>query len=324
MVAPLLLGEPFMHSTNYLVIGLGEILWDLFPDGKKLGGAPTNFAYISTLLGNEGVVASRLGNDAFGTEIQTLLQSLRLEARYLQTDFTHPTGTVKVQLDPQGHATFEFSSSVAWDFLDWTSQWQSLSRRADAICFGSLAQRSLRSRETIRKFLASVPPQTLRIFDVNLRQSYFSNEIIEDSAKLAHIMKLNSEELPVIAKMFGIQHTDELSTAQHIRQRFNLKLICVTRGPEGSLLVDENSHHEHPSFPATVVDTVGAGDAFTAALVYHFLRNASLETMNIAANYMGAWVASQPGATPPADERHLRLVRNPALIQRNAQASPIV
>lgn len=303
-----------MRSANHLVIGLGEILWDLLPDGKKLGGAPANFAYISTLLGNKGVVASRLGNDAFGIEIQTLLQSLRLEAGYLQTDLTHPTGTVKVQLDPQGHATFEFASSVAWDFLEWTSQWQSLSQRADVVCFGSLAQRSLHSRETIRQFLASVPPQTLRIFDVNLRQSHFSDEIIEDSAKLAHIMKFNNEELPVIAKMFGIQHPDELSAAQQIRQRFNLKLVCVTRGPNGSLLVDEYSHHEHPGFPATVVDTVGAGDAFTGALVYHFLRNASLETMNVAANYMGAWVASQQGATPLADEQQLQLVRNPSLL----------
>jgi fructokinase len=198
---------------------------------------------------------------------------------------------------------------VAWDFLEWTSAWQGLAQKADAVCFGSLAQRSPKSRETIHSFLKTIRPETTRIFDVNLRQSFYTAQILVDSVKQADIIKLNHDELPTVVQLLGFPFQEEESAAQWLLHTFRVKLVCVTRGGEGALLVSEHGKHEHPGIRVQVADTVGAGDAFTAALVYHFLRRGSLATMNEAANRMGSWVASQAGATPSRDESRLQKVR---------------
>jgi fructokinase len=287
-----------MLGKRHVVIGLGELLWDLFPAGKQLGGAPANFAYITSLLGDEGIPASRLGQDALGEEAIRRLGGLGLPTEFIQRDVEHPTGTVKVEVDAAGQPRFEISQSVAWDFLDWTPQWQKMAQQADAVCFGSLGQRSERSRSTILAFVLASKPSALRVFDVNLRQSFYSKEILSESMKLSHVVKLNQDELPRIMKLFDLEHRCDEDSAPHLRSLYDLKLVCVTRGNGGSLLVSADECNEHAGFDVKVQDTVGAGDAFTAALVHGYLRGTALAEINETANRVGAWVASQPGATP--------------------------
>jgi fructokinase len=287
-----------MPSTRHTVVGLGELLWDLLPAGKQLGGAPANFAYITSLLGDDGIPASRLGQDDLGEEAIRRLGQLGLPTDFVQRDTHHPTGMVKVEVDRTGQPYFKICESVAWDFLEWTSQWQRLASQTDAVCFGSLAQRSALSRSTIRSFLESTRPDAVRVFDVNLRQNFYSAEVLSASLKLATIVKLNHEELPRIMQLVEFEHRSEELSAQRLVALYNLKLVCVTRGNGGSLLTSPDASHAHQGFRVKVADTVGAGDAFTAAMVHEYLRGASLQRMNETANRIGAWVASQVGATP--------------------------
>lgn len=292
-----------------IVVGLGEVLWDMFPEGKKLGGAPANFAYISNLLGDRGVVASRVGNDELGREAVSRVQALGGETGDIQTDAIHATGTVEVSIDKDGQAKFEIKKDVAWDFLEWTSEWSALAKRCNAVCFGSLAQRSAQSRETIQSFLQEAFPSAVCVFDVNLRQCYHTAELLSASMQKAHVVKLNHEELPVVTKLLGFESLDEKTAAKWLQEKFHLRLVCVTRGARGSLMIGENDSVEHPGFEVKVADTVGAGDAFTAALVHHFLRRASLAEMSEAANQWGSWVASQVGAMPVPDAGRLEKLR---------------
>lgn len=287
-----------MLNQRHIVVGLGELLWDLLPAGKQLGGAPANFAYITSLLGDHGIPLSRLGRDASGTEGIRRLGELALPTEFIQQDDEHPTGTVKVDVDRTGQPRFEISESVAWDFLDWTPQWQKLAEQADAVCFGSLAQRSDRSRDTIRRFVLASRPSAVRVFDVNLRQSFYTAQVLAESMRLATIVKLNHEELPKIMRLFEWEDLGQQDSARRLLSAYDLKLVCVTRGTEGSLLVSAEECSEHPGFKVKVADTVGAGDAFTAALVHGYLRRTSLAQINETANRVGAWVASQSGATP--------------------------
>jgi fructokinase len=290
-------------SERFTVVGLGEMLWDLLPSGKQLGGAPANFAYITALLGDRALVASRVGKDRLGNAAARRLTRLGLPATFLQVDADRPTGTVNVTVDEQGQPKFEIMEKVAWDFFEWTPQWQELAVKADAVCFGSLAQRSAQSRVTILAFLEAVQPGTLRIFDVNLRQAFFNKDVLSESTSRADIMKLNDDEIMRVTQLLGGAAHDQQSAAQWILKKYGLKLVCVTRGGQGSLLVTPKATDEHPGHPVKVQDTVGAGDAFTAALVHKYLRKAPLRAMNAAANRMGSWVASQVGATPPADPK---------------------
>jgi fructokinase len=299
-----------MPDKPYNIVGLGELLWDVFPQGKELGGAPANFAYMTSLLGDHGIVASRVGSDALGRTAGRRLERIGLRSKYLQIDTQHPTGTAKLYVDPAGQPTFEIAEGVAWDFFEWTPEWQKLASTADAVCFGSLAQRSPQSRATIRLFLQEVSRGTTRIFDVNLRQHFFSAEILSDSLKLADIVKFNREELPNAVKLLGGTFIDEERSAGWIRDTYGLRLVCITRGAKGSLLVSPNEVNQHGGVRVVVADTVGSGDAFTAALTYHYLRHGSLATMNEAANRMGAWVATQTGATPPRDDYYLQQIRS--------------
>jgi fructokinase len=280
------------------VVGLGEVLWDLFPGRACLGGAPANFAYITTLMGDQGIVASRVGEDSRGLDALRRMEELGLDIDHVQTDRDHPTGTVKVELDGNGQPRFEIANPVAWDFLDCSEDWQRLAGEADAVCFGSLAQRSEKSHETIHNFLGSTSSDTLRVFDVNLRQSYYSADIVSDSMRLADIVKVNDEELPKIMSMTKIAHKDELSSAKRLIDAYELKVVCITRGGRGSLLVRNGDSSAHPGFKVRVADTVGSGDAFTAGLVHEYLHGASLDLMNEVANLVGAWVASEVGAMP--------------------------
>jgi len=286
-----------------VVVGLGEILWDLLPSGRQLGGAPANFAYCSHLLGNRGVVASCVGSDQPGGDIRQQLRQVGLTDDFVQSDHLHPTGTVNVEIDRSGQPKFEIIYPAAWDFMEWNQSLQELVESAEAVCFGSLAQRSDKSRQTILKFLDS-RDHALRVFDVNLRQSFYSAEIVADSMRRASVVKLNDQELPTIARLLGLP---EQNFAENAFAKFNLGLICVTRGDNGSLLVDRTGTHEHPGFRVQVKDAVGAGDAFTAGLVHELLRGSSISRMNDTANRMGAWVASCSGAMPTPPKEGLRV-----------------
>lgn len=288
-----------MAESTYKVVGLGEILWDLLPAGRQLGGAPANFAYIATLLGDQGIAASRLGDDVLGHEARRQITGLRLSTAYLQTDAVHPTGTVNVELDARGQPRFEIGEHVAWDFLEWTPSWQELAAQADAVCFGSLAQRAPVSRSTIQSFLRAMRPEALRVFDVNLRQHFFTREVLARSLEVASVVKVNHEELPRILEILNLDAGDDCSSARRLAGLHDLQLVCVTRGPRGSLIVNRKGDvAEHPGFRVHIGDTVGAGDAFTAAMVHQYLRHAPIDRMNEGANRMGAWVASQVGAMP--------------------------
>jgi len=273
-------------------VGLGELLWDLLPEGKQLGGAPANFAYHASMLGNTGITASRVGGDELGKEAIDRLSQLQLSTEYIQVDATAKTGTVAVRLSESGEPSYTITNDVAWDFLEWTTAWQELAEKTDAVCFGSLAQRSPQSRETIRQFLQNTRSNALRVFDVNLRQSFYSPELLAESFRLAHIAKLNEGELREIAK--GM----DTDSARRLLLEFDLQLLCVTRGDHGSLLMTKAETVEHPGYKVKVADTIGSGDAFTATLIHYYLNGASLQEISDNANRVGAWVASQPGATP--------------------------
>jgi len=287
-----------MTDGKYTTVGVGELLWDLLPSGKQLGGGPANFAYITNLLGDNGIPASRIGSDSLGDEALQKLTQLGLSADFVQRDAIHPTGTVNVKIDNAGQPCFEILQPVAWDFLEWTQEWQQLAAQADAICSGSLAQRSPHSRSSIRQFLTATRPDAVRVFDVNLRQNFYSRQVLEESMQLATIVKLNHEELPRIMHLLELEHRNEKDSARRLLSLHDLKLVCITRGENGSLLISADECSEHAGVKVKVADTVGAGDAFTAAVVHGYLRDTALDQINETANRVGAWVASQSGATP--------------------------
>jgi fructokinase len=249
-------------------------------------------------MGDQGIVASRVGEDSRGIDALRRMEELGLNIDHVQTDRDHKTGVVNVEVDRQGQPKFHIAHPVAWDFLEWTADWKKLAEQVDAVCFGSLAQRSEASRATVRKFVGATSPDAVKVFDVNLRQSYYSPEILAESMHMANIVKLNDDELPRVMSLGLLPHKDTLTSAQRLIREYGLKVVCITRGGKGSLLVRENDWSEHPGFRVQVADTVGSGDAFTAGLVHEYLHGASLDLMNEVANLVGAWVASEVGAMP--------------------------
>ena len=288
-------------AVNTNVIGAGEVLWDLLLTGPQLGGAPANFAYHAHALGAEAQVITRVGKDDYGREIIRRFHEMGLPETGVQIDETAPTGTAKVALSGDGLAHFTIQENVAWDSMAVTDEAVAVARRADAICFGSLAQRCEASRNTIQYLVAATPPDALRVFDINMRQQFYSRDVVEKSFRLANVLKLNDDELPRLADMFSLTGSTEDQIGQ-LAQTFSLRLVALTRGPNGSLLYQKDNgevrRSDCPSRPVKVVDTVGAGDSFTAALVLGLLRKMDLDEINTVANEVARYVCSQPGATP--------------------------
>lgn len=282
-------------NKAFSLIGIGEILWDLLPEGKHLGGAPANFAYTANQLGNKGIICSRIGNDDFGREIPEQLKTKKLTFDSIQIDANKQTGIVKVVLR-EGQPSYEIIENTAWDYLELTEKWCKIAQKSDAVCFGSLAQRNEVSGKTIREFVGLV--KGLRIFDVNLRQNYFSAEILEKSFGLANVVKLNHEELPLVSKLFNINSLNVQICLEKLIEMFELNLICLTRGSNGSLLKTKKEFSEHQGLKIKVADTIGAGDAFTAGTTHGLLRDWELDKINEFANRVGAFVASNTGAMP--------------------------
>jgi len=297
------------------VVGLGELLWDVLPEGARLGGAPANFAVMAGRLGNRAVVASRVGTDALGRQAQDELAELPVEDGFLQSDSEYATGTVTVRLEG-GEPEYTFHEPVAWDRLTLTSEWRELAQQADAVCFGTLAQRTEESQATILGFLDATRRDCVRIFDVNLRPPHWSGEVLRAGLARATILKLNGTELRQVLMGSGacphpVEKADEpemVRAARRLLERYALELVCITLGAHGSLLVTRREHHRHHGRRARVKDTVGAGDAFTAALTHYSLEGAPLAVLNEAGNRWGAWVASQAGGMPPLEAKTLERV----------------
>ncbi len=289
-------------SGRPLCIGVGEVLWDLLPDGKQSGGAPANFACHAHALGAEALVVSRVGNDLLGREIIARLHGFGLRTDGITTDPAAPTGTVSVELDVQGKPTFAIHENVAWDFLEASPTVLREAARADAICFGTLAQRNPVARGAIRTVLRATPPEALRIFDVNLRGHFWSRELIAESLQLASVFKLNEEELPLVAGALGLTG-DETGVLRQIAGRFKLRAVALTKGANGSVLLAGGTVVSRGVSRQTVVDTVGAGDAFTAALAIGLLRGWDLPEVQRVATEVAGYVSSCSGATPPLPPR---------------------
>lgn len=297
----------------FVVVGIGELLWDLFPDGRReLGGAVANLIYHATQLGDRGVVASRIGRDAAGADLVARLHELGVDCSHLQHDAAHPTGTVAVKL-AHGHPNYTIHEQVAFDFPVLDRGWQQLATRTDAVTFGTLAQRNPAAGEVIAAFVAACPPRCVRLLDVNLRQRFWSAKLLEHSLRAATAVKLNDEELPAVAAAVGVTGGTAHTTLQRLLERYRLRLACLTRGARGSLLVAAGAPAvEHPGARVAVADTVGAGDAFAAAVLYHLLRGSSLQRMAAAANDYAAFVATRRGGTPPVPEPVVRRARSGA------------
>jgi len=284
------------------IVAVGEILWDLLPSGRQLGGAPANFAFHARALGAEASIISRVGDDPPGREILQRLRELRVPVDGVSIDPQRATGTVSVELVGDGQPRYAIHENVAWDRLEAEGTPTRIASAADAICFGSLAQRSGPARSSIRTLVSATPAKSVRIFDINLRQHFYSQEVIEASLSLANVMKLNDGELPVVAQMFNL-HGAPVEQLQALAERFDLDCVALTRGGQGSLLLSGGRVSDHPGIPAIVKDTVGAGDAFTAVLAMGLLAGSDLDVINQRANEVAAYVCSQPGATPELPER---------------------
>jgi fructokinase len=287
-------------QSRRTVVGLGEILWDVFPDGAHFGGAPANFACSVAELGGHDVdvyMVGSVGRDDLGRRAIEMLNARGVDTSCVSS-VDQPTGQVLVQLDGAGRPTFEIATGTAWDNLPFSTEMQQLAARADAVCFGTLAQRNQVSRRAIQSFVRATPPDCVRLLDINLRPPFWNEELVLQSFELANTLKLNDSELAVVADILGWScGVDEL--LQKLIEKYSFQLVALTRGAEGSLLRSASGHHyDLPGRQADVVDTVGAGDAFAAVLATGLLRALPLETINAWGNRVAAFVCSQPGATP--------------------------
>ena len=290
-----------MINHQPIAVGLGELLWDMLPEGRQIGGAPFNFARHCNQLGLEGFPVSQIGIDELGNETVSLLKDWGITPDFVSRDPQHETGTVNIRLDNQGKPNYEIRDDAAWDFIQHNLLLEQLAPKVDIVCFGTLAQRSDASRFTIYSFLDRMSSDAIKLFDVNLRQHFYSIGSIEASLERASILKLSDEELPVLKNAFSLSGSVEVQLSE-LKNRFELKLIAYTRGAEGSLLIDGSGTDDHPGTTITTIDTIGAGDSFSATLCAGLLQGLTLAPLNENANQVAAYVCSQRGATPALPE----------------------
>ncbi|MCP5537958.1 MAG: carbohydrate kinase [Akkermansiaceae bacterium] len=281
-----------------IIIGIGELLWDILPAGARMGGAPANFACHTKSLGAKAAVISRVGADDAGQRIVNELDGMGIMTEGVTTDSQNPTGSVMVTLGNDGQPQFEICSNVAWDHLCVTPQHRQLVSNANAICFGSLGQRSAISRKAIRTLVSEAPESSLKVFDVNLRGDFFTENILHESLNLANVCKLSDAELPVIAELLKLTGDDASDQLNELQSRYQLRLVVYTRGSGGSVLGNGHRWCESPALSTDVRDTIGAGDSFTAATVMGALQGWSLETISQNANEVAAHVCAHHGAIP--------------------------
>ncbi len=280
------------------VVGIGEILWDVFPDGPRFGGAPANFSCSTSewSRGAAGVlIVSAVGEDELGRKAIESLKQRGVDTSVLQVN-QHPTGKVDVQLDDAGVASYHFADDSAWDHLAWNDALGKVAAKCDAVCFGTLGQRSETSRRTINQFVQATPESALRILDVNLREPFYDDSVILQSLALANVLKLNDDELPRLARINGLSG-DDVDVMRQLAARHQLRYVALTRGAGGAAIVSQDEVSDLPGIPTEVADTVGAGDAFTAAITLGLLAGQDIDTVNRNAIAVASYVCSQPGAT---------------------------
>lgn len=283
---------------NDIVVGMGEALWDVLPEGKKIGGAPANFAYHVSQFGLPSCVVSAVGDDALGKEIIENFTSKGLNQ--LIAEVPYPTGTVQVEIDPAGVPQYEIKENVAWDNIPYTAHLEMLAEKTKAVCFGSLAQRNVVSRNTINRFLDAMPQNedTLVVFDVNLRQGFYNKEILCNSMKRCNILKINDEELVTVSRMFGYPGIDLQDKCWILLGKYNLKMLILTCGINGSYVFTPGNVSFQPTPKVEVADTVGAGDSFTAAFIASILKGKSVQEAHSTAVQTSAFVCTKKGAMP--------------------------
>lgn len=283
---------------NDIVVGMGEALWDVLPEGKKIGGAPANFAYHVSQFGLPGYVVSAVGDDALGREIVENFTSKGLNQ--LIAEVPYPTGTVQVEIDQAGIPQYDIKENVAWDNIPYTDSLEALAKRTKAVCFGSLAQRNVVSRETINRFLDAMPQSddSLVVFDVNLRQGFYNKEILCNSMSRCNILKINDEELVTVSRMFGYPGIDLQDKCWILLGKYNLKMLILTCGINGSYVFTPGNVSFQPTPQVEVADTVGAGDSFTAAFIASILKGRSVQEAHSRAVQTSAYVCTRKGAMP--------------------------
>ncbi|MEA4982888.1 MAG: carbohydrate kinase [Paludibacter sp.] len=286
-----------------IIVGIGEILWDVFPQGKVLGGAPANFAYHVSQFGLDGFAVSAIGKDALGKEIMQVLNDKQLKKVIGEVDF--PTGTVQVTLSGKGIPQYEICEQVAWDNIPFTPELEALAKQTKTVCFGSLAQRSAVSHATINHFIDAVPAGAMKIFDINLRQHFYSKELIDESLIKCNVLKINDDEVVLVAKLFGWEDKPEVEIARHLMQAYQLNIVVLTKGTDGSYVFTANETSYLPTPIVEVADTVGAGDSFTAAFVASLLKGKSIVEAHQKAVDVSAFVCTQHGAMPVLPEKIL-------------------
>lgn len=283
---------------NKIVVGMGEALWDVLPEGKKIGGAPANFAYHVSQFGLPSCVVSAIGDDALGKEIIENFTSKGLDQ--LIAEVPYPTGTVQVEIDQTGIPLYDIKENVAWDNIPYTEHLDALAKRTKAICFGSLAQRNVVSRNTINHFLDTMPKDddSLIVFDVNLRQGFYNKKILCKSMQNCNILKINDEELITVSRMFGYPSIDLQDKCWILLGKYNLKMLILTCGINGSYVFTPGNVSFQPTPKVEVADTVGAGDSFTAAFIASILKGKSVTEAHSIAVKTSAYVCTQKGAMP--------------------------
>lgn len=279
-----------------VVAGIGELLWDVLPSGKQLGGAPCNFAFHAMQMGCESYILSAIGNDTLGFELKNELQDLNISVKYVQEN-EFPTSTVTVRLDDNAIPDYTIHENVAWDHIRWTDDMTMLAAKLDAICFGSLSLRNPESKNTIEVFIESLNQNCLKVFDINLRQAFYSKELILKLLGNTDVFKLNENELPVVAQFLGLNGSVE-SQLEKLLARFNLKYIVYTMGEKGSMVKSTSETSVEQAPDVLVADTVGAGDSFTAIFVSGILQGIPLKLVHRKATEIAAFICSQKGATP--------------------------
>ncbi|GHV15724.1 fructokinase [Bacteroidia bacterium] len=290
---------------NNTIVGLGEILWDIFPERKVMGGAPANFAYHVSQFGYNGYTVSAIGEDLLGKEILDCLAEKGLNYLIETTDY--PTGTVNVKLNNKGVPEYEICENVAWDNISFTAKTENLAKNTNTVSFGSLAQRNSVSRETIKKFLACMPENSLKIFDINLRQHFYSKELIHESLLLSNMLKINDEEVILVAQLYGYKEDNEQDICKRLLEEYNLDIIVLTKGTDGSFVFTQKETSYQPTPKVHVADTVGAGDSFTAAFVASYMRGQRLTDAHQLAVEVSAYVCTQHGAMPKLPDAYLEL-----------------
>lgn len=279
-----------------IIVGIGEILWDVFPQGKVLGGAPANFAYHVSQFGLDGFAVSAIGKDPLGVEILQVLNDKQLKIHIGEVGY--PTGTVQVTLSGKGIPQYEICEQVAWDNIPFTPELEALAKQTKTVCFGSLAQRSAVSHATINRFIDAVPAGAMKIFDINLRQHFYSKELIDESLRKCNVLKINDDEVVLVAKLFGWDDKSEIEIARHLMQVYQLNIMVLTKGTDGSYVFTADETSYLPTPPVEVADTVGAGDSFTAAFVASLLKGKSIVEAHQKAVDVSAFVCTQHGAMP--------------------------